>query len=55
MRLLTPIACGLAACLIASLAIPAYAENGFTLKVEDKAPPTPEQIAANKKKWGYAG
>ena len=40
MRLLTPIAFGLASCLLASLAIPAYAENGFTLKVEDKAPPS---------------
>ncbi len=24
-------------------------------EVEDKPPPTPEQIAANKQKWGYAG
>ncbi len=23
-------------------------------EVEDKTPPTPEQIAANKQKWGYA-
>ncbi len=24
-------------------------------EVEDKPPPTPEQIAANKEKWGLAG
>ena len=31
-------------------------KDGFRVpEVEDKTPPTPEQIAANKEKWGFTG